>query len=109
MDRGETGRYEVTTIGGEEVRAFIPYPCLSGRIARKAPKCPPERENRRAPASPQGPTPAATTVGFGARPTMPGPAAVVIDGRRSANLYMFPPDRPDRSVLAASAGAGAWR
>ncbi|MDE0708946.1 MAG: Fic family protein, partial [bacterium] len=26
MDRGETGRYEVTTIGGEEVRAFIPLP-----------------------------------------------------------------------------------
>lgn len=26
MDRGETGRYEVTTIGGEKVRAFIPLP-----------------------------------------------------------------------------------
>ena len=26
MDRGETGRYEVTTFGGEEVRAFIPLP-----------------------------------------------------------------------------------
>ena len=26
MDRGETGRYEVTTIGGEQVRAFIPLP-----------------------------------------------------------------------------------
>ena len=26
MDRGETGRYEVTTIGGEEVRSFIPLP-----------------------------------------------------------------------------------
>ncbi|MYC84071.1 MAG: Fic family protein [Acidimicrobiia bacterium] len=26
MDRGETGRYEVTTVGGEEVRAFIPLP-----------------------------------------------------------------------------------
>ena len=26
MDRGETGRYEVTTIRGEKVRAFIPVP-----------------------------------------------------------------------------------
>ena len=26
MDRGETGRYEVTTIRGEKVRAFIPLP-----------------------------------------------------------------------------------
>ena len=26
MDRGETGRYEVTAFGGEEVRAFIPSP-----------------------------------------------------------------------------------
>ena len=26
MQRGETGRYEVTSIGGEHVRAFIPAP-----------------------------------------------------------------------------------
>ena len=26
MRRGETGRYEVTTVGGEQVRAFIPNP-----------------------------------------------------------------------------------
>ena len=26
MTRGETGRFEVTTLGGEEVRAFIPVP-----------------------------------------------------------------------------------
>lgn len=26
MDRGETGRYEITTFGGEEVHAFIPLP-----------------------------------------------------------------------------------
>ena len=26
MDRGETGRYEVTTSRGEKVRAFIPVP-----------------------------------------------------------------------------------
>lgn len=26
MDRGETGRYEVTTVGGEQVRAFVPSP-----------------------------------------------------------------------------------
>lgn len=26
MKRGETGRYEVTTVGGERVRAFIPAP-----------------------------------------------------------------------------------
>ena len=26
MDREETGRYEVTTVGGEDVRAFIPAP-----------------------------------------------------------------------------------
>jgi len=26
MQRGKTGRYEITTIGGEKVRAFIPDP-----------------------------------------------------------------------------------
>lgn len=26
MKRGRTGRYEVTSIGGEEIRAFIPHP-----------------------------------------------------------------------------------
>lgn len=26
MQRGETGRYEVTSVGGEQVRAFVPAP-----------------------------------------------------------------------------------
>ena len=26
MTRGETGRYEVTTVGGEQVRAFLHMP-----------------------------------------------------------------------------------
>ena len=26
MQRGETGRYEVTSVGGEPVRAFVPAP-----------------------------------------------------------------------------------
>ncbi len=26
MQRGNTGRYEITSIGGEQVRAFIPHP-----------------------------------------------------------------------------------
>jgi hypothetical protein len=25
MQRGETGRYEVTSVGGEQVRAFVPF------------------------------------------------------------------------------------
>src|SRR5437899_2174393 len=31
MKRGETGRYEVTTTGGEQVRAFVPAPLPPGR------------------------------------------------------------------------------
>jgi len=64
MDRGETGRYEVTTFSGEEVRAVIAPPAA---VPSRE-----ERENRHEPASPQGPAPATTTVGFGARPAMPG-------------------------------------
>ena len=26
MERGETGRYEITSVGGEQVRAFVPAP-----------------------------------------------------------------------------------
>lgn len=26
MERGQTGRYEITTVGGESVRAFVPSP-----------------------------------------------------------------------------------
>ena len=26
MKRGETGRYEITSVGGEQVRAFVPAP-----------------------------------------------------------------------------------
>jgi hypothetical protein len=40
MHRGETGRYEVTTAGGERVRAFVPAP---------VPPVPPTRVRRRAP------------------------------------------------------------
>ena len=66
---------------------------ISGRTGNRPEEhqeCPSERENRREPASPQGPAPATTTVGFGARPAMPGPAAVVTGGRRSANLKYVP-------------------
>jgi hypothetical protein len=26
MKRGETGKYEITTVAGEQVRAFVPVP-----------------------------------------------------------------------------------
>lgn len=26
MQRGTTGKYEITTVGGEQVRAFVPHP-----------------------------------------------------------------------------------
>jgi Fic family protein len=38
MKRGTTGRYEVTTVGGERVEAFVPYPLppvvFEGRLQR---------------------------------------------------------------------------
>jgi len=50
MKRGLTGEYRVATIGGEEVRAFIPYPlppspALDLTGSREAPKG--SREARR--------------------------------------------------------------
>ena len=48
MHRGETGRYETTSVGGEQVRAFVPNPLPRLAEMFKADRARMERTGRRA-------------------------------------------------------------
>ena len=109
MDRGETGRYEVTTFGVRRFAPSSPYPCLNGRIARKSAKktrqsakIAAKRRPRRA--RPPPPPPSGQERGRPCRAAAGSPGGSL----RKPLICSLRTGRTDR-LSQTSAGAGAWR